>query len=135
MTIGTDGLALISYYYNGLNVAHCDNLACTSATHSTLTSLGGAFSSTTVGPDGMGIISHYDFSGDLVVSHCSDLPCSEATSIVLDSPGDSGLNSGGTSITIGVDGLPLISYSDQTNFNPKVLHCANLYCLPYWTRR
>src|SRR5580765_5931060 len=41
VTIGTDGLALISYYdaSNGdLKVAHCSNLACTSATRTNLQS-------------------------------------------------------------------------------------------------
>jgi hypothetical protein len=35
-----------------------------------------------------------------------------------------------TSITIGTDGLPVISYFDGTNSNLKVAKCANASCLP-----
>jgi len=33
-----------------------------------------------------------------------------------------------TSVTIGVDGLGLISYQDDTNFDLKVAHCSNVNC-------
>jgi hypothetical protein len=37
------------------------------------------------------------------------------------------------SITIGVDGLPIISYYGGGNL--KVAHCSNALCLPYFRRR
>ena len=40
-----------------------------------------------------------------------------------------------SSITIGADGLPLISYFDETNGNLKVVHCSNSFCQPYLRRR
>ena len=40
-----------------------------------------------------------------------------------------------TSVTIGADGLPLISYYDVTNGDLKVFHCANAFCAPYLRRR
>jgi hypothetical protein len=40
-----------------------------------------------------------------------------------------------TSITIGTDGLGLISYRDQTNDDLKVAHCENTFCSPYFRRR
>ena len=33
-----------------------------------------------------------------------------------------------TSVTIGADGLPLISYLDSTNADLKVAHCDDLVC-------
>ncbi len=82
VTIGTDGLALISYYdaTNGdLKVAHCSDVACTAAT---LTALDGAAnnvgapSSMIMGADGRSLISYYDATnGDLKVAHCSNVAC------------------------------------------------------------
>ena len=40
-----------------------------------------------------------------------------------------------TSITIGTDGLPIISYDDETNDDLKVTHCSNPFCGPYRSRR
>ena len=81
MTIGADGLGLISYLdvTNGnLKVAHCSNRACTSATLTTLDSTGevGQDTSVTIGADGLGLISYYDATnGNLKVAHCSDRSC------------------------------------------------------------
>ena len=43
----------------------------------------------------------------------------------LDSAGDVGFD---TSITVGVDGLGLISYLDATNNDLKVAHCVDVAC-------
>jgi hypothetical protein len=40
-----------------------------------------------------------------------------------------------TSVTIGADGLGLISYFDSTNGDLKVLQCENTFCSPYFRRR
>lgn len=40
-----------------------------------------------------------------------------------------------TSVTIGTDGLGLISHYDKTTGNLKVAHCANTFCVPYFRRR
>ena len=40
-----------------------------------------------------------------------------------------------TSITIGADGLPVISYRDATNEDLKVARCSNAFCAPYFRRR
>jgi hypothetical protein len=40
-----------------------------------------------------------------------------------------------TSITIGTDGLPVISYYDWTIYDLKVAKCANPFCLNNWSRR
>jgi hypothetical protein len=40
-----------------------------------------------------------------------------------------------TALTIGADGLPMVSYFDSTNSDLKVLHCSNTFCTPYFRRR
>jgi hypothetical protein len=131
ITLGADGLALISYYditNNNLKVAHCNDLVCSTATTSTIDIAGqvGLETSITVGSDGLGIISYLDGTNyDLKVAHCDNVTCSGATTNTIDS---SGLVGSGSSITIGPDGLALISYHDDTNGDLKVAHCNNLVC-------
>jgi hypothetical protein len=134
-TIGADGLGLISYYdatAGDLKVAHCNNVACTSANPlpSTLDPgppIVGSYTSVTTGADGLGLISYYDATaGDLKVAHCSTPACTSASTNPLDSPGDVGSY---TSATIGADGLGLISYYDAApNFDLKVAHCDDASC-------
>jgi len=50
----------------------------------------------------------------------------------LDGPGNVGQY---TSVTIGADGLGLISYHDVTNRTLKVAHCPDLFCVPDHRRR
>jgi hypothetical protein len=133
VTIGTDGLGLISYYdaTNGdLKVAHCNNLACTSATVNTPDSAGdvGLYTSVTIGFHGLPLISYYDATnGDLKAAHCSDLACTSAiVSTVRNGPNDDGLY---TSVAIGADGLPLISYcSKYPAAAVWVAHCGDPAC-------
>jgi Collagen triple helix repeat (20 copies) len=129
LTLGADGLGLISYYdatNAALKVAHCVNIACTSATTTTLDSGSGWHSSVTIGTDGLGLISYYKpAGGDLKVAHCDNAACTSATTSTIDSLGDVGES---TSVTIGADGLGLISYFDNINFDLKVAHCDNTLC-------
>jgi hypothetical protein len=140
ITIGTDGLGLISYW-NGTNadlkVAHCADTACSTASIATLHGTGfvGHDTAITIGADGLGLISYYDdadSSGsntdDLKVAHCNDVACSTASAATLDSTGNVGRF---TSITIGADGLGLISYYDFTNGDLKVAHLSNRLGVPW----
>jgi len=82
ITIGADGLGLISYYdatNDDLKVAHCSDTNCTAATITTLDSTGdvGRDTSITIGADGLGLISYYDYDNeDLKVAHCENAFCS-----------------------------------------------------------
>jgi hypothetical protein len=40
----------------------------------------------------------------------------------------------GTGLTAGVDGLPLVAYHNQTG-GVRVVHCSNVFCIPYFQRR
>ena len=139
ITIGAGGLGLISYYdvsNHDLKVLHCGNADCSSGNISTTVDTGGAggdvgyFTSVTIGADGLGLIGYFDATnGDLKVLHCGNVACSSSNiSTTVDSAGDVG---GFTSITIGADGLGLISYFDATNQDLKVFRCSNLTCTPY----
>jgi hypothetical protein len=59
------------------------------------------------------------------VAHCSNSNCTSATISPVDSTAWVGRY---TSITIGADGLPIISYEDTVNHNLKVAHCSDAAC-------
>jgi len=136
IAVGADGLGLISYYdftNADLKVAHCANTACSSATLATLDTVVdvGSYTSITIGADGLGLISYHDaINGDLKAARCADTACGSATLVTLDSTGD--FVGDYTSITIGADGLGLVSYRDNTNGDLKVAHCANVTCTPHY---
>jgi hypothetical protein len=87
----------------------------------------GGFTSIAIGLDGNPIISHYDATnGDLKVAACTNPTCTTSTTITaIDTTGDVG---GFTSIAIGLDGNPIISYYDVTNGDLKVAACTNPTC-------
>ena len=87
----------------------------------------GEDSSIALGLDGLPVISYYDaMFKRLKVAKCVTAACT-GTSIVaaVDSAGDVGQRS---SITIGVDGFPVIAYHDASNAKLKVVKCANAAC-------
>jgi hypothetical protein len=140
LTIGWDGLGLVSYRdatSSALKVAHCDDVVCDAATISTVDGSGieGEYSSITTAADGLGVISYRDGTGanqDLKVAHCGNVACTTSTFVTVDTPGDVGWS---TSITVGSDGLPFVSYRDVTGDRVRGLHCPNVFCVPYLRRR
>jgi hypothetical protein len=113
-----------------LKVAHCDDGSCSSATTSTLDA-DAVDVSTTIGSDGLGLIS-YRSGGDLKVAHCSSVDCSSSVVTTVDPEGDTGF---ATSATVGTDGLGLIGYWDGTTDSLEIAHCSNLLCIPYTRSR
>jgi len=82
----------------------------------------GRYNSIAIGADGFPVISYYDQSNDdLKVVKCGDAACTVAgnTITTVDSTGSVGEY---TSIAIGADGFPVISYYDQSNRDLKVLN-------------
>ena len=139
ITLGADGLPVISYYDAtnfDLKVAKCINAACNGAnTVTTVDSAGdvGRYTSITLGADGLPVISYYGGPNfDLKVAKCINAACtgvSIVTTVDSGPPGSTGVGVGQyTSITLGADGLPVISYYDATNFNLKVAKCINAAC-------
>jgi hypothetical protein len=132
--IGSDNLPIISYYdisNSDLKVLHCGNNVCNSG--NTITTVDssaqvGLSNSIAIGNDNLAIISYYDaFNETLKVIHCGNVNCNSNNTIttVDNSSNDVGQSS---SITIGSDNRPIITYFDDTNSNLKVLHCGNTNC-------
>jgi hypothetical protein len=126
ITVGTDGLGLISYFAGGLMVGHCADSACSSATTARIdnASTAGSANAITIGADGLGLISYMDTTNSAVkVMHGTNVPCNLAT------PGFGAAAPGAnqTSITVGTDGLGLLAFSGSTL---KVAHCVNTACNP-----
>lgn len=135
IAVASDGLPVISYRdvsANALKVAKCANAACTgSATISTVddpTNFVGFDSNIAIGSDGLPVIAYRDTTARTVkVAKCSNAACTGAATItIVDDPA----NNVGTSasMAIGADGLPVISYRDDTAQSLKVAKCANPAC-------
>ena len=134
ITIDVDGLPVVSYRDNtnqDLKVLHCGNAACTAGNTATAVDTGvsvGWYTSITIGADGVPVVSYSDWGGssDLKVLHCGNADCTAGnTTTTVDTVGDVGWY---TSIIIGADGLPVVSYTDYTNQDLKVLRCGNAAC-------
>src|SRR5439155_9240529 len=120
---------LISYAgFHVMKVAHCASLACTSAAITTLKSCQcELFTSIAIGSDGLGLIAYTGESvGYLEVAHCVDIACSSATTSTIGEPDHFAF--GEVSITIGSDGLGLISFIDPKGLFPTVAHCEDVAC-------
>jgi len=137
ITIGTNGNPIISYYdtTNGdLKVATCYDATCTTSTNTTIDSNGivGYYTSITIGTNGNPLISYADLSNrDLKVAVCKNQTCTgitegdRSTNTTIDSNGVVGDD---TSITIGTNGNPIISYLDFSNRDLKVAACLDATC-------
>jgi hypothetical protein len=149
IAIGSDGFGIISYYVGGnealLRVAHCLSLACNAVTTTDIDTVGDAgwFPSIKIGSDGLALISYvftrsrnsqgyFEAAYDLKVAHCLNVACTAATVTTLDTASTVQQ----TSLTIGGDGLGLISYVDTPEYSPegyaptkiKVAYCLNVAC-------
>jgi len=133
IAIGTDGMPVITYSdqtANALNVAKCLNIVCTAARISVVDGGGnavGSYPSIAIGNDLYPVISYLDSTiGALLVAKCNDESCSGGDETISEvDGGDVGWHS---SITIGSDGLPIISYRDRKNGKLKVVHCNDAAC-------
>jgi predicted regulator of Ras-like GTPase activity (Roadblock/LC7/MglB family) len=138
IAIGADGFPIIAYEQTApfaLKAAKCNDAAC-SGGNETLSIVDpgggnnvGKFAAIAVGAGGLPVISYFDDTADaLKVARCNDVACSggdETLSVVDDTPGREGQY---TSIAVGNDGLPVISYYDGTAAALKVAHCNDQAC-------
>ncbi|MFQ5779543.1 MAG: hypothetical protein ACE5HN_02000 [Nitrospiria bacterium] len=110
LAIGSDGFARISYY---------------DATISDV----GAGPSIVIGADGFARISYYDATkGDLRFARCTDADCTNRVITSVDGTRDAGDVGSNTSLAIGLDGFPRISYYDATNGDLKFARCTDADC-------
>ncbi|MGI9565571.1 MAG: hypothetical protein ACR2LL_00980, partial [Nitrosopumilus sp.] len=134
IAIGTDGNPVISYRSSrdaDLRIIHCTSIDCQPFDVPVVLdgqNSVGFDSSLAIGADGYPIVSYFDnTNADLKIVHCTSLDCStDNTSIVLDSQGIVGRDS---SLAIGTDGNPVISYTDDTFGNLKIIHCLDASCM------
>ena len=122
LAIGTDGMPIIAHtnITNGdLKVVHCTTTACTSTDTPQTLDTTGWYPSIAIGIDGKPVIAYHDGTNyDLKVVHCTTTACTNTdTPQTLDTTGNVGLY---TAIAIGIDGLPMIAYYDDTNYDLKV---------------
>jgi len=137
LAIGTDGFPVISYQdgtTGALKVAKCNDAACAGGDE-TITTVDdpintvGLFTSLAIGTDGFPVISYQDATaGALKVAWCNDEACAggEETITTIDDP----TNTVGryTSLAIGTDGLPVISYQDSSAGTLRVAKCNDPAC-------
>jgi len=142
MAIGSDGLPVISYHditAGALKVAKCANAACSPAGSATITTLDDppanavAFTNAiAIGSDGFPVISYTDeTAGTLKVAKCSNIACSPADTVTITTIVDPPASEvGASSIAIGGDGLPVISYAEYFSDNGtlNVVKCGNAAC-------
>lgn len=149
LAIGGDGFGLIAYQETvsststRMKVAHCLNIACTSANLTVIATVRadngetGGYQQTelAVGPHGLGLVVYNDAGANQILktAACTDADCRTfVTSVVDQAPANSGVFMGGyASVAFGLDGLALISYNgDYTTSggNLKVAHCSDVYC-------
>ena len=133
VTIGSDGLPLITYYdQNGkLKVAHCTVVDCSEVLIQTLEVFGQENSGglgVVIGSNGLPIISHYNPNvGSLRLTQCLDVNCSSNVGNRVLNDGDIGKNS---NIVIRDNKLPMISYYNTSDNSLELLLCYDENCAP-----
>jgi len=141
IAVGGDGFPVISYYHQtaqALRVAKCNDTACAGGDElisvvDSSNQLAGIYTSIAIAGDDLPVISYYAQTfftdGFLKIAKCNDSACAGGDEIirVVDDP-PHGVVGSYTSIAIGSDGLPVVSYRDHTATTLKVLKCGTAGC-------
>lgn len=137
ITIGADGNPIVAFsdVAGALKVTKCTTSNCISFGPDTMLDATAALDpAITIGADGNPIVSYYDsVTASLKVAHCADPDCISVDTPVTVDPAvvDATVDAGAfSSITIGVDGNPVISYYDFAN-GVKVVKCSDATCLTH----
>jgi hypothetical protein len=129
IVIGSDGLGLISRNKVGVEVLHCQDLACSTASAAVVDPslpLSLTLSAISVAADGKGLIA-YVLGASLKVAHCVDLACSTVTSATIDGSAFSSAERA-PSIALGSDGFGLVAYPAPLANELRVAHCSDTAC-------
>jgi hypothetical protein len=124
----------VSYYDRGsstLRVAKCHDVACTSSSWSVVDTSAGEYSSIAIGFDGLPVISYFDkLANGLAVAKCNDLACAGGNETISLVESESGVYNVGeySSIAIGTNGFPVISYAKERNGPLRVVVCNDVAC-------
>ncbi len=133
IAIGGDDLPVIAYFditNRDLKVMKCADAACAVGNTTTTvdsTNDAGYYPSIVVPADGLPVISYEEGSAfDIKVVKCGNASCSSGNTI---STIDSSNNvAGRTSIAIGNDGYPVITYNDNSTSSLMVAKCSSATC-------
>ena len=136
IAIGEDGLGLIAYVAQFgsdtyIQVAHCSNIACSANSKITLQATNSQSPSLAIGADGRALISYYDYENyEYRVVHCADLYCYSSTINTIDDTdwAFSNDNHRYTDITIGEEGLGIVTYYSYQNSELLVSYCRDTEC-------
>ncbi len=134
IALDASGFPVVSYYdatIGRLRVMHCLTANCVSTpifATPDAASLVGQYTSLVLDASGFPVVSYWDqASGALKVLHCGDANCTGGANVIT-SPDTAGSTGLWTSITLDGSGFPVVSYSDATNGDLKVLHCSDVNC-------
>jgi hypothetical protein len=131
IAIGVDGYPIISYYDTSSSrpkLARCTDPACTSAASVTIDNVAtGKYNSVVISSTGLPIVSYQEAGGtDLRVVHCFDRRCTnDSAATGATAAGNRGNYS---SMAVGTDGYPIISYYVADTGAIEVAHCNDAAC-------
>lgn len=126
VAIGPDGLAVISYLTTGgvyepgsgvfqVKVAHCQDVACTTATVKTVDPgvVAPTATAVVIGGDGLPLVGYMERRdqgrpAQFVLAHCGDLDCSRLSGLVTRDAGDDTV----PALAVGPDGLAVAAWAD-----------------------
>ena len=136
IAIGIDGNPIVAYRNdseNAVKVAQCQSADCGTATVSTIstnTNIGLRGVALAIGIDGLPILTYFDYTDqELDVAHCDSTDCSTSTITNYSTPDTSGTTAGNNAdITLGADGLAIISRFDDDANRVEVWHCDDITC-------
>jgi hypothetical protein len=134
LALDTTGNPVVAYYDAtavALKLVHCSDDACTSTESGVLVAANAGVSlSMTLGPNGAPVISYYD-SGNvaLAVARCADVDCvAPVVSDLLPSLTTPTID---TSVAVGSDNVPVISYIDDSSGSlvaMRIVRCTDAVC-------
>ncbi len=134
LALDVNGYPVVSYYdqdNEDLKVMHCNDVNCAGGDESiqTVDWTGnvGLFTSLALDINGYPVVSYYDYENDdLKVLHCNDAICfGWDESIETVDTFAAGIHS---SLALGFDGFPVVSYWDASNEDLRILHCNDANC-------